>query len=115
MDTIINCNTPVDNIGNILGRYTSSQSIIRINTTKLMYVSTTIVYNSVGSNNDLITCSSGTQHKDYVPMGITYTDRIGSERSATLNSSYTPVGGDMNPYIELIGSDKNIINNGAYV
>jgi hypothetical protein len=80
-----------------------------------MYDSTTIGYNSVGSNNDMITCSSGTQHKGYVPMGITYTDRIGSERSATLNSSYTPVGGDMNPYIELIGSDKNIINNGAYV
>jgi len=98
--TIINCNTPVDNNGNILGRYASSQSIIRINTTKLMYVSTTIGYNSVGSNNDMmITCSSGTQHKDYVPMGITYTDRIGSESSATLN----------------IGSDKNIINNGVYV
>jgi len=67
--TIINYNTPVDNNGNILGRYASSQSIIRINTTKLMYVSTTIGYNSVGSNNDMITCSSGTQHKDYVPMG----------------------------------------------
>ena len=51
-DTIINCNTPVDNNGNIFGRYASSQSIIRINTTKLMYVSTTIGYNSVGSNND---------------------------------------------------------------
>jgi len=48
-------------------------------------------------------------------MGITHADRIGSERSATLNSSYTLVGGDMNPYIELIGSDKNINNNGAYV
>jgi len=75
-----------------------------------MYVSTTIGYNSVGSNNDMITCSSGTQHKDYVPMGITYTDRIGSERSATLNSSYAYVGSAMNPYIELIGSDKNVIN-----
>jgi len=112
--TIINCNTPVDNNGNILGRYASSQSIIRINTTKLMYVSTTIGYNSVGSNNDTITCSSGTQHKDYLPMGITYTDRIGSERSATLNSSYAYVGSAMNPYIELIGSDKNVINNGVY-
>ena len=80
-----------------------------------MYVSTTIGYNSVGSNNDTITCSSGTQHKDYLPMGITYTDRIGSERSATLNSSYAYVGSAMNPYIELIGSDKNIINNGVYV
>ena len=114
-DTIINCNTPVDNNGNILGRYAPSQSIIRINTTKLMYVSTTIGYNSVGSNNDMITCSSGTHHKDYLSMGITYTDRIGSERSATLNSSYTHVDGAMNPYIELIGSGKNIINNGVYV
>ena len=114
-NTIINCYTPVDNNGNILGRYASSQLIIRINTTKLMYVSTTIGYNSVGSNNNMITCSSGTHHKDYLPMGITYTDRIGSERSATLNSSYTHVDGAMNPYIELIGSDKNIINNGVYV
>jgi len=115
-DMIINCNTPVDNNGNILGRYASSQSIIRINTTKLMYVNTTIGYNSAGSNNDMITCSSVTpQHEYYVLMGITYTDRIGSERSATLNSSYTHVDGVMNPYIELIGSDKNIINNGVYV
>ena len=53
-DTIINCNTPVDNNGNILGRYATSQSIIRINITKLMYDSTTIGYNSVGSNNDMI-------------------------------------------------------------
>jgi len=80
-----------------------------------MYVSTTIGYNSVGSNNDMITCSSVTQHEDYVPMGITYTDRIGSEGNATLNSSYTHVDGAMNPYIELIGSGKNIINNGVYV
>jgi len=111
--TIINCNTPVDNNGNILGRYASSQSIIRINNT-MMYDSTTIGYNSVGLNNYMITCSSGTQHKDYLPMGITYTDRIGSERSATLNSSYAHVGSAMNPYIELIGSDKNVINNGVY-
>ena len=64
----------------------------------------------------MITCSSGTQqHEYYVPMGITYTERIGSERSATLNSSYTHVDGAMNSHIELIGSDKNIINNGVYV
>jgi len=113
-DMIINCNTPIDNNGNILGRYASSQSIIRINTTKLMYVNTTIGYNSAGSNNDMITCSSVTpQHEYYVLMGITYTDRIGSERSATFNSSYTHVDGAMNSHIELIGSDKNIINNGA--
>jgi len=78
-----------------------------------MYDSTTIGYNSVGLNNYMITCSSGTQHKDYLPMG-TYTDRIGSERSATLNSSYAHVGSAMNPYIKLIGGDKNVINNGVY-
>ena len=63
-DTIINCNIPVDNNDNILGRYASSRSIIRIDTTKFMYVSTTSTFEEL--MNDVTTPTT----KNYIGVMI---------------------------------------------